>query len=116
MNKDIEYYLNQLPEYQVGEPSGMDMNKDWKERFDEEFVRDTGLMRVVPYSPTDKTMAESIKDFIESLLKEEREKTLEEERQFILNILDGIDIADKEAGILGGTKAIRFALESRVLK
>ena len=37
-----------------------------------------------------------------------------EERQFILNILDGIDIADKEMGVIGGTQAIRQALESRI--
>lgn len=41
----------------------------------------------------------------------------EEERQFILNILDGIDIADKEMGnVGGGTLAIRQALISRVIK
>jgi len=38
----------------------------------------------------------------------------EEERQFILNILDGQDKADEELGVLGGTKAIRLALKSRV--
>lgn len=39
-----------------------------------------------------------------------------EERQFILNILDGIDIADKEMGNKGGgTKAIRFAINSRII-
>lgn len=38
------------------------------------------------------------------------------ERQFILNVLDGIDIADRNSGdIVGGTKAIRFALQSRIL-
>lgn len=37
-----------------------------------------------------------------------------EERQFILNVLDGIDIADKQMGVIGGTKAIRFALQSRI--
>lgn len=39
----------------------------------------------------------------------------EEERQFILNILDGVDIADKEMGATNTTKAIRFALQSRIL-
>lgn len=39
-------------------------------------------------------------------------KGAEDERQFILNILDGIDIADKETGnVGGGTKAIRLALQ-----
>ncbi len=40
----------------------------------------------------------------------------EEERQFILNILDGVDIADEQMGNPhGGTKAIRLALQSRVI-
>lgn len=39
----------------------------------------------------------------------------EEERRFILNVLDGIDTADEAMGVLGGTKAIRFALQSRAL-
>lgn len=38
-----------------------------------------------------------------------------EERQFILNVLDGIDIADKQMGIVGGTQAIRFALKNRII-
>lgn len=37
-----------------------------------------------------------------------------EYRQFILNVLDGIDIADKELGG-GGTKAIRLAIKSRII-
>ena len=49
-------------------------------------------------------------------LKEEREEVLREERRFIVNVLDGIDMADKEAGVIGGTQAIRLALESRSLK
>ncbi len=55
-----------------------------------------------------------LKDFISTLLAEERHKVLSEERQFILNILDGIDIADKEMGLTGGTQAIRQALQSRI--
>ena len=90
---------------------------------------------------------QEVEDFVESLLKEEREKAydegkryghdlginyanqipdeetknrirnaiLSEERQFILNILDGIDIADAQMGIVGGTQAIRQALESRTI-
>jgi hypothetical protein len=39
-----------------------------------------------------------------------------EERQFILNVLDGIDAADEETGNTGGgTKAIRFVLSCRPL-
>lgn len=37
-----------------------------------------------------------------------------EERQFMLNILDGIDEADRQLGHPGGTKAIRFALKNRI--
>lgn len=48
------------------------------------------------------------------LLKEERNAAIDEERQFVLNILDGIDIADKEMGVTGGTQAIRKALQSRI--
>lgn len=41
---------------------------------------------------------------------------VEEERQFILNILDGVDEADRQLDNTGGgTKAIRFALQSRSL-
>ncbi len=61
-----------------------------------------------------------IRDILKTLLTQaqeaERERVTTEERQFILNILDGIDIADKAMGnIGGGTKAIRFALQSRLL-
>ena len=43
-----------------------------------------------------------------------RREGREEERQFILNVLDGIDVADvKMQNTGGGTKAIRFALASR---
>lgn len=44
-----------------------------------------------------------------------REAGKREEHQFFLNILDGIDIADKELGVEGGTLAIRHALKSRYL-
>lgn len=44
------------------------------------------------------------------------ERAVAAERQFILNILDGIDIADEEMGNNGGeTKAIRLALKSRII-
>ena len=39
-----------------------------------------------------------------------------DERQFILNILDGIDGADRQMKNKGGgTKAIRLALKSRII-
>lgn len=41
-------------------------------------------------------------------------EVLEQERQFVLNILDGVDLADEQMGNKGGgTKAIRLALASR---
>ena len=41
----------------------------------------------------------------------------EEYKQFILNILKGVDIADKASGNKGGgTKAIRFTIKSRLIK
>jgi len=58
---------------------------------------------------------DDIKSFIKELLSKQREEVFETERQFILNVLDGIDIADEEMGNKGGgTKAIRLALQSRV--
>jgi len=43
-------------------------------------------------------------------------KELENERQFILNVLDGVDEADRQMGnIEGGTLAIRHALKSRTI-
>lgn len=84
------------------------MNKDWREEF-------TKLYFKWNYSGYYSDLSKSeYEDFIESLLKEERERALVGERCFILNILDGIDIADKEAGVIGGTQAIRLALESRI--
>ena len=53
---------------------------------------------------------------IAEVVLEVLEEDLRVERQFILNILDGIDIADKQLGNSGGgTKAIRFALQNRAL-
>lgn len=44
-------------------------------------------------------------------------QALEEERQFILNVLDGIDEADRQMNNTGGgTLAIRHALQSRIIK
>ena len=53
--------------------------------------------------------------FITSELETARKETKEEERKFILNILDGIDEADKQMNNKGGgTRAIRLALKSRI--
>lgn len=54
--------------------------------------------------------------FLEHIITSAVTETLEEERQFVLNILDGIDAADKQMGNKGGgTKAIRHALKSRLI-
>lgn len=53
-------------------------------------------------------------DFIHSIRAEDKKAIVEEERAFILNILDGIDIADKQLGVVGGTKSIRITLKTRV--
>lgn len=55
-------------------------------------------------------------NFIKNLLSQEITKAREDEHQFFLNILNGIDQTDKEMGNeQGGTRAIRFALKSRYL-
>lgn len=55
-------------------------------------------------------------EFIEKEVSLAQSSGRREERQFILNILDGIDKADEEMGNRGGgTKAIRHALESRII-
>lgn len=52
----------------------------------------------------------------EKAIKEAKSE-VEKERKFILNVLDGIDAADRELGnSTGGTKAIRLALKSRIIK
>lgn len=59
----------------------------------------------------------AINTFLEALQTERQkreemvEEALVEYRQFILNVLDGIDIADGQCN----TKAIRFALQSRTI-
>lgn len=51
---------------------------------------------------------------IENRVRSYGESVRKEEYQFMLNILDGIDIADAEMGNKGGgTKAIRMALKAR---
>ena len=60
---------------------------------------------------------EEFKTHIKQALQTVERETREEERAFILNILDGIDIADEEMQNKGGgTKAIRLALESRIIQ
>lgn len=53
-------------------------------------------------------------EWVIKLITQTHNKALEEERQFILNVLDGIDEADRQMGNTGGgTEAIRLALKSR---
>ena len=57
--------------------------------------------------------------FLKSQIKQAEErgyvKGQEEYKQFVLNILDGVDKADKEMGFASTTRSIRFALSSRVI-
>lgn len=58
-----------------------------------------------------------IKVFIRQEISSAVSQALEEERQFILNVLDGIDEADRQMNNTGGgTLAIRHALQSRIIK
>jgi len=86
---------------------------DWEARFDRQFVKHQ-------YSNVEPTFIDPVGDvgpikaFIRDLLAakdREREAGATEYRQFILNVLDGIDIADGE----GNTKAIRLAIASRII-
>ena len=50
-------------------------------------------------------------------IQRELNRQAHEERQFVLNVLDGIDAADEQLGNgTGGTKAIRHALMSRYMR
>lgn len=80
---------------------------DWEDRFDKELGR---LEFEVSGHYGDFTP--QVKAFILSELA----RAVEEERQFVLNVLDGVDVADEQMGNKGGgTKAIRHALASRVI-
>lgn len=50
-----------------------------------------------------------------SYASEQKEEGAQEERQFILNVLDGVDIANEAMGLPSGTLAIRHALASRII-
>lgn len=78
------------------------------------YVEESLLMGGCPACGTE-VNREFVEDTIDRIVrrakKEAREEVRREERAFILNILDGIDIADGECN----TKAIRYALSSRVV-
>lgn len=79
---------------------------DWEKEFNE-MRRGKGQF-IVP--------TEVVKSFVREKIALAQSSGRREERQFILNILDGIDKADEEMGNRGGgTKAIRHALESRII-
>jgi len=63
------------------------------------------------YSPEEHASFNAGVDACLPLLKEVRKEGAEEYKQFILNILDGVDIADGECN----TKAIRFTINSRII-
>jgi len=68
-----------------------------------------------------KSARELMCDWIEEALTTAYNKGVEDgkldERQFILNVLDGVDIADEQMGNShGGTLAIRHALKNRIIK
>lgn len=91
-------------------------NNSWKKSLTKLLLsigfKDTSTFEEVPYDL-------QIQNFIESLLLQkdkEKEEVVREYKQFILNVLDGIDEADKQIGnIGGGTKAIRLAINNRAV-
>ena len=73
-------------------------------------VKENILRWMNAYIPTGKTIP-VFEDMLEQYATEQREAGAREYRQFILNVLDGIDIAEGECN----TKAIRFAIASRII-
>ena len=82
------------------------MNTSYNELSEQE--KESDRLEVRKYIPL-------VTEIISSREEKAREEGRKEERQFILNVLDGIDIADKEMGIVGGTQAIRLALQNRII-
>lgn len=72
---------------------------------DQKYRGDSGFVQLCPVCKARKALT----TLTAKVREEEREKTLREERQFILNVLDGIDIADGECN----TNAIRKCLSAR---
>jgi hypothetical protein len=60
---------------------------------------------------------EELRRNLHSYAQQQVQEAVDEYKQFVLNVLDGVDIADEQMGnTYGGTKAIRHALQSRTLK
>lgn len=57
----------------------------------------------------------SVESFLSQKLEEYAAVQVKAERQFVLNVLDGVDIADEKMGLPHDTKSIRFALQSRTI-
>ena len=117
----------------------MPNTENWSEEFDEKFVDKEGCQAghstqpdceyckrwggaegEPKYHKRPTADAGKIKSFIKEKLiaahNEGRGEGQQEERQFIFNVLDGIDKADEQMQNKGGgTRAIRFALSSRYI-
>jgi len=79
-------------------------------------TKDNWKGRIQKFRELGHEITPAIEKIIEAEKELSREEGRKEERQFILNVLDGIDQADREMGNkFGGTKAIRFALQSRII-
>jgi hypothetical protein len=86
------------------------MTNTMQERFDE-IWNDKKLAELNGYGVNAIPDFIAIKSFIQSEKDLSKKEAQEEYKQFILNILDGIDIADGECN----TKAIRLAINSKVI-
>ncbi len=84
----------------------MTSKTDWREDFDRAWPLSSGRDAL-------DRLREAMKLFIEQTRQDAVVEALEEERAFLLNVLDGIDMADKELGAGSNTAAIRLALQSR---
>lgn len=60
------------------------------------------------------TLIDKLEAIASQSCQQGRMEATEEWKQYMLNILDGVDIADEKEGITGGTKAIRLAIQSRI--
>lgn len=91
-------------------------SESWVEEFEKQFVVHGGVMP--KHRDIGQTLYRDLIAFIKNTITAEVERgrieAQEEYKQFVLNVLDGIDQADEQLGNKGGgTKAIRFALKNR---
>lgn len=84
--------------------------EDWKQEFHEKFT----FLKGDFFLDITGDQKRAVYEFIEKLIAKSQQQAREEEIAFILNILDGIDIADEQTqNVGGGTKAIRMAIMAR---